>query len=88
VGRANLVNYYARLLDGDSAHKHLIGLLSHIMESSLMTYSRGGVAGAENNIFSLDGNADGAAGIAEMLLQSQQEEIHLLPLPSAGPQED
>lgn len=50
-----------------------------------MTYSRGGVAGAESNIFSLDGNTDGAAGIAETLLQLQQEEIHLLPLPSAWP---
>jgi alpha-L-fucosidase 2 len=85
-GRANLVNYYARLLDGDAAHKHLVGLLSHATESSLLTYSRGGVAGAESNIFSLDGNTAGAAGIAEMLLQSLPDEIHLLPaLPLAWP---
>ena len=37
------MNYYARLLDGDAAYHHLVGLIAHAADDSLLTYSRAGV---------------------------------------------
>ncbi len=86
--RALLFLYSCRLWDGEAAGFHLLGTQKNLTWKNLLVMhpaTRG--TGTDSPVYELDGNTGFSMGVSEMLIQSREGSVTLLPaLPECFPE--
>jgi alpha-L-fucosidase 2 len=73
--QAWIINFWSRLMEPEKAHQAIVNLMRKSTGPNLFDTHPAG----RSYVFQIDGNFGGTAGMAEMLLQSQGNEVAILP---------
>lgn len=76
--RALLILYSARLLEAENTYRHILAFQRGLTNDNLLSFCPPG-AGAETDVYEMDGTTGLCSGIAEALLQSHNNLINILP---------
>lgn len=76
---ALLITYYARLLDREKAGEFVKPMIAFLSRDNMMITHQGPTTSVTGGIYELDGNTGFTAGVAEILMQSYNGVIRILP---------